>query len=145
MNSENHQFIGTNCGGKFTKIHAVVDGLGNPVYFQLTVGNILDPTVAVDVLSHLDISDSTILTDKAYGTNEILDYIQQQDGDYVIPPKFNTRNPWRCDWVLYKDAIRWSTFFLRLKQFRRVATRYDKLASSFLAFVYLPAISILLK
>ena len=60
-------------------------------------------TVAVDVLSYLDISGSTILADKAYGTNEILDYIQQQDGDYAIPPKSNTRNPWRCDWALYKE------------------------------------------
>ena len=62
-----------------------MDGLGNPIYFQLTGGNIHDATVAVEVLSHLDISDSTILADKAYGTNEILDYIQQQDGDYAIP------------------------------------------------------------
>ena len=61
-----------------------MDGLGNPIYFQLTGGNIHDATVAVEVLSHLDISDSTILADKAYGTNEILDYIQQQDGDYAM-------------------------------------------------------------
>lgn len=116
-----------------------MDGLGNPVYFQL------NSTIAVDVLSHLDISDSTILADKAYGTNEILDYIQQQDGNYVIPPKSNARNPWHCDWVLYKQRHLVECFFLRLKQFRRVATRYDKLASSFLAFIYLAAISILLK
>lgn len=122
-----------------------MDGLGNPVYFQLTGGNIHDATVAIDMLSRLDISDSTILADKAYGTNEILDYIQLQDGDDVIPPKSNTRNPWRCDWVLYKERHLVECFFLKLKQFRRVATRYDKLASSFLAFVYLAAIAILLK
>lgn len=122
-----------------------MDGLGNPVYFQLTGGNIHDATVAIDMLSRLDISDSTILADKAYGTNEILDYIQLQDGDDVIPPKSNTRNPWRCDWVLYKERHLVECFFLKLKQFRRVATRYDKLASSFLAFVYIAAIAILLK
>lgn len=122
-----------------------MDGLGNPLYFQLTSGNIHDSTVAVDILSHLDISGSTILADKAYGTNEILDYIQKQDADYVIPPKSNARNPWRCDWVLYKERHLVECFFLKLKQFRRVATRYDKLASSFLAFVYLAAIVILLK
>ena len=122
-----------------------MDGLGNPLYFQLTDGNIHDSTVAVDVLSHFDISDSTILADKAYGTSEILNYIQQQDGDYAIPPKSNTHNPWRCDWALYKECHLVECFFLKLKQFRRVATRYDKLASSFLAFVHLAAISILLK
>jgi transposase len=79
--------------------------------------------VAVDVLSHLDISDSTILADKAYGTSEILDYIQQQDSDYAIPPKSNARNPWWCDWVLYKEHHLVEYFFLKLRQFRRVATR----------------------
>ena len=122
-----------------------MDGLGNPVHLQLTGGNVHDSSVAVDVLSHLDLSNSTILADKAYGTNEILDYIQQQDGDYAIPPKSNTRNPWRCDWALYKERHLVECFFLKLKQFRRVATRYDKLASSFLAFVYLASIAILLK
>lgn len=145
VNSENHQFIGISRGGKSTKIYAVVDALGNPVYFQLTSRNIHDSTIAVDVLSHLDISDSTILADKAYGTNEILYYIQQQDADYVVLPKSNPRNLWRCDWGLYKEHHLVECFFLKLKQFRRVATRYDKLASSFLAFVYLDDIAILLK
>lgn len=99
----------------------------------------------MDILSHLDISNSTILADKGYGTNEILNYIQQQDADYAIPPKSNTRNSWRCDWALYKERHLVECFFLKLKQFRRIATRYDKLASSFLAFVYLAAIAILLK
>ena len=122
-----------------------MDGLGNPIYFQLTGGNVHDSTVAIEVLSHLDLSDSTVLADKAYGTNKILDYIQRQDGDYAIPPKSNTRNPWRCDWVLCKERHLVECFFRKLKQFRRVATRCDKLASSFLAFVYLTAIAILLK
>ena len=95
-----------------------MDGLGNPVHLQLTGGNVHDSTVSVDVLSHLDLS---------------------------IPPKSNTRNPWRCDWALYKERHLVECFFLKLKQFRRVATRYDKLASSFLAFVYLASIAILLK
>ena len=97
------------------------------------------------MLSCIDISNSTILADKAYGTKEILDYIQRQDGDYAIPPKSNTKNPWKCDWFLYKERHLIECFFLKLKQFRRVATRYDKLATSFLAFIYIAAISILLK
>ena len=123
----------------------MVDGLGNPIYIQLTGGNIHDSTVAVDVLTHIDISNSTILADKAYGTAKILDYIQQQDGDYAIPPKSNTKNPWKCDWFLYKERHLVENFFLKLKQFRRIATRYDKLASSFLAFIHIASIAILLK
>ena len=71
-NSENNQFIGVSHGGKTTKIHAVVDALGNPVHFLLTGGNIFDASVAVDLLSEVKISGSNILGDKAYGTKSIL-------------------------------------------------------------------------
>jgi transposase len=101
--------------------------------------------VAVDVLSHVDISQSNVLGDKAYGTNEILDYIQRQDSECTIPPKSNAVNPWRCDWTLYKERHLVECFFQKLKWFRRVATRYDKRDDSFLAFIYLAAIAILLK
>jgi transposase len=123
----------------------VVDSLGNPVYLQLSGGNIHDATMAVEVLTHVDVSVSTVLADKAYGTKEILDYLQINDADYAIPPKSNTRIPWRCDWWLYKERHLVECFFLKLKNFRRIATRYDKLASSFLAFVYLASSFILLK
>ena len=65
VNSENNQFIGVSHGGKTTKIHAVVDALGNPVHFLLTGGNIFDASVAVDLLSEVKISGSNILGDKA--------------------------------------------------------------------------------
>lgn len=69
VNAENNQFIGVSRGGKTTKIHAVVDGLGNPVRFMLTGGQVHD-SKATDVLSEIDISDSNILGDKAYGTEK---------------------------------------------------------------------------
>ncbi len=93
----------------------------------------------------MDISTSNVLADKAYGTKEILDYIQIRDGEYTIPPKSNATNPWRCDWWVYKERHLVECFFLKLKNFRRVATRYDKLATSFLAFIYIAAIFILSK
>ncbi|WP_286010121.1 transposase [Clostridium sp. Marseille-Q2269] len=55
-------------------MHAVVDALGNPVYFQLSSGNLHDSTQAIDILSNIDIQSSNILADKAYGTNEICLY-----------------------------------------------------------------------
>jgi transposase len=139
--------VGRTRGGLNTKIHTIVDGLGNPLYFQLSAGNINDSEAAADVLSHVDISQSDVLADKAYGTNEILDYIQHQDSEYTIPPppKANTKNPWRCDWVLYKERHLIECFFQQIKWFRRIAARYDKLDASFLAFAYLAAIMILLK
>lgn len=122
----------------------MVDSPGNPLYFQLSAGNVNDSTVAVNVLSHIDISESNVLGDKAYGTNQILDYIQRQDSEYTIPPKSNAIQPWKCDWWTYKERHVVECFFQKLKWFRRVSTRYDKLDSVFLAFVYLASIAILL-
>ena len=101
--------------------------------------------MAVELLSRRDLSDSNVLGDKAYGTAQILDYIQQADGEYTIPPKSNTVRPWLCDWHTYKDRHVIECFFQKLKWFRRIATRFDKRDDVFLAGVFLASILILLK
>ena len=63
----------------------------------------------------------------------------------TIPPKSNTKDPLACDYSLYKERHLVECFFQKLKWFRRIATRYDTLDSSFLSFVYLASIMILLK
>ena len=63
---------------------------------------------------------------------------------YVIPPKSNVSVPWPVDWSLYKERHLVECFFQKIKWFRRIATRYDKSDASFLAFVYLASIAILL-
>ena len=88
---------------------------------------------------------ASILGDKAYGTNSIRTYITEQRASYTIPPKSNVIEPWFCDFHTYKERHLIECFFNKLKIFRRVATRYDKLAVSFLAFVHLASIWILLK
>lgn len=127
------------------KIHAIVDALGNPVHFLLTGGNIFDASAAIDLLSGVNISGSNILGDKAYGAKSIRAYIAEQGASYTIPPKSNVVEPWFCDFHTYKERHLIECFFNKLKVFRRVATRYDKLAVSFLAFVHLASIWILLK
>lgn len=112
---------------------------------MLTAGNVEDFDVAVELLSRIDISDSNVLADKAYGTSKILDYIQVNDGEYTIPPKVNLNRPWFCDWHIYKERHVIECFFQKLKWFRRIATRYDKLDDVFLASVFLASIVILLK
>ena len=112
---------------------------------MLSQGQVNDNTVAIDLLSAIDISRSNILADKAYGTNQIREYIKSQNANYTIPPKSNVLNPWHCDFWLYKERHLIECFFNKLKAFRRVATRYDKLANSFLAFVYVASIWILSK
>ena len=111
----------------------------------MSSGNLHDSTLAVDVLSHVDIKDCNILGDKAYGTKEIREYIALEEASYTISPKLNAQNPWHCDWWVYKERHLVECFFNKIKHFRRVSTRYDKLASSFLAFVYVASIFILSK
>lgn len=85
-----------------------------------------------------------VLVDKAYGKWELREYIANCGGDFCIPHKSNESDPWYVDWWLYKERHLIETFFLKLKEFRRVATHYDKLADRFLAFVHLACIRILL-
>ena len=134
--------VGRTKGGLNTKIHAIVDGLGNPVVFLLSPGNDNDSTHAIELMSMTDIAGSNLLGDKAYGTKEILTYIKEHGAAVVIPPKSNTKEPWEINYFLYKEWHLVECFFQKLKWFRRVATRYDKLDRSFLAFVYMAAIMI---
>ena len=137
--------VGISRGGRNTKIHALVDGLGNPLAFLLSSGNDHDSKHAVPLLSQIDIKGSNILGDKAYGAKAIREYIDLQDAVYTIPPQSNVSDPWSIDWYTYKERHLVECFFQKLKWFRRVFTRYDKLDISFLAFVHIAAIAILLK
>ena len=143
--NQESQCIGVSRGGRSTKIHAVVDALGNPIHVQLTAGNVHDVKVAQEMLEAVRLRPGmTVLADKAYGKWELREYIADHGADFCIPPKSNDSDPWYVDWCLYKERHLVETFFLKLKEFRRVATRYDKLAVRFLAFVHLACIRILL-
>ncbi len=89
--------VGRTKGGLNTKLHAIVDGLGNPVAFLLSPGNDNDSTHAIELMSKTDIEGSNLLGDKAYGTKEILSYIKEHGATVVIPPKSNAKKPWPSD------------------------------------------------
>lgn len=122
-----------------------MDALGNPIRLFLTPGNIHDSTVAVEILSGVMLSGSAVLADKAYGTLSIRTYIESQNATFCIPPKSNTKDPWACDFSHYKERHVVECFFNKLKQFRGIATRYDKLSRNFLSFAFLASVMILLK
>ena len=136
--------VGVSKGGRNTKIHAIVDGLGNPVSFLLSAGNDHDSKHAIPLLCQVEIKGSNILGDKAYGAKAIREFILSQNATYTIPPKNDINDPWPVDWHTYKERHLVECFFQKLKWFRRVFTRYDKLDASFLAFVLIAAIVILL-
>ena len=83
-------------------------------------------------MKKINITKSNILGDKAYGSKEIRSYITENGESYTIPPKSNTKEPWACDYYLYKERHLVECFFQKLKWFRRIATRYDTLDASFL-------------
>ena len=102
---------------------------------MLSAGNVEDCTEAVPLLKELScLKDCNILADKAYGTKEIREYLHEQSAKYTIPPKVNVKHPWPFDKEVYKHRNVVERFFNRLKEFRRVETRYDKRDDSFFCF-----------
>ena len=118
-----------------------MDELGNPISFLLSGGQIHDSKIALSLLETIDIHGSRIMADRAYGCEEICEYIIH----LCDTTQTQYKKTWFIDRHLYKQPHLVECFFYKLKQFRRIATRYDKLASSFFAFIHIAAIAILLK
>ena len=124
-----------------TKIHATVDALGNPTGFHLSGGQACDLDGA-DVLLPA-IGAKTILADKGFDADvRVLDPLIRAGKTAVIPPKRTRKNRRFYDKHLYKARHLIEDFFGKLKQFRAIATRYDKTTCNFLAAVHLAAVTI---
>lgn len=132
------QAIGISRGGRNSKLHALTDGEGRPLRFLLTGGQVADCRAADALLG--DLAPRTIvLADKAYDTNAIRDLIERQGAVPNIPSKSNRL--WKSCFsrTLYRGRNAVERMFCRLKDYRRIATRYDKLAANFLSAIYLAA------
>ena len=112
---------------------------------MLSGGEAHDSGFAVPLLSEFDIQGVCVLGDKAYDTNDILKFISGAGAVSNIPPKSNRLVQRDYDKHVYKERHLVECFFEKLKNFRRISTRYDKNAASFLAFVYVAAICVLVK
>ena len=121
-----------------TKIHALADALGNPLAFLLTPGQTHD-LVGADALLPQMAAD-TLIGDKAFDADaRVREPLAAAGKSAVIPPKPNRLTPPDFDRDLYKERHLIENFFCKLKQFRAIATRYDKTARNFLAAVHLAA------
>lgn len=136
---ECNQAIGRSRGGRTTKIHALSDPLCRPVVFHLTPGQDADITAAPDVLA-LAPEMYALLADKGYDGDDLRAQIAERGTKPVIPNKSNRINVHRFNKRAYRGRNVIERCFCRLKDFRRVATRYDKLAENFLSTVYLTAV-----
>lgn len=134
--------LGQSVGGWTTKIHAAVDALGNPLRILLTVGQRADITQAESLLA--DYETDAVVADRGYDADGLIDLLQQAGIEVVIPAKKNRLEERVIDKNLYKDRNKVERFFNKLKQYRRVATRYEKTATSFAGFIYLASAMILL-
>ena len=116
----------------------MVDALGNPVGFHLTGGQAHDLVGADHLLP--DMQADVLIADKAFDAEErVIKPLAAAGKTAVIPPKANRKAPRRIDRELYKARHLIENFFARLKQFRAIATRYDKTARNFLAAIHLAA------
>ena len=94
------------------------------------------------VLEHINIEGSSVLADRGYDSNKLIDHIYDRGGGPTIPSRKNAKFQRHCDWWLYKERHLVEKLFLKLKAYRRIATRYDKLASTYLGFIYIASILI---
>ena len=121
-----------------TKIHTLVDALGNPVGFHLTGGQAHDLVGADELLP--DMEAGILLADKAFDADErVIEPLIAAGKKVVIPSKANRKLPRKLDRHLYAARHLIENFFAKLKQYRAIATRYDKTARNFLAAVHLAA------
>jgi len=123
-----------------TKIHAICDALGNPTGFYLSEGQAHDLEGADVLLPGLSSETGRLIADKAYDAEErVLDPLEKAGIEAVIPCKSNRRDPRDYDKEMYKNRHLIENFFGKLKQYRAIATRYDKLGRIFLGSIYLAA------
>jgi len=137
------QALGRSRGGLTTKIHGAVSGLGLPVKVLLTPGQAADVSQAEELLEGLP--TKVVIADKAYDSKALVDSIEARGAEAVIPSLSNRKRQREYDRERYKDRNLVERFWHKLKQYRRVATRYEKTAQNFLAFVHLASIMILLR
>ncbi len=133
--------IGRSRGGLSTKIHTRVDALGNPTGFVLTGGQAHDLAGADHLLPGM--AADTLIADKAFDADDrVIAPLIAAGKAVVIPPKANRRVARAYDKHLYKARHLIENFFAKLKQFRAIATRYDKTAQNFLGAIHLAAATI---
>src|ERR1700733_11027579 len=132
------QAIGKSRGGWNTKIHLVAANARTAIIFCLSPGEAHDAPVGRQLLLELGPLpvEVPLLMDRAYEGDETRQWVLEMNMIPVVPPKSNRREPWDYDRELYKKRNQIERLFRRLKGFRRIFSRFDKLDVVFLAFVY---------
>jgi transposase len=129
--------IGISRGGPTTKLHMACDAHGNPIDFKVTGGEVHDIKAAPEIVSKLNGAENFI-ADKGYDSEELRELVRAKGMRPVIPRKSNSRKPNpEFDTHLYKMRHLVENLFARLKHYRGIATRFEKLARNFKSMVYI--------
>ena len=135
---EQKQAVGRSRGGRNTKIHALADAKGRLIAILLTGGQAHDYPVAKRLIRRVK-PPKHMLGDMAYDGDELREELDEHGTKPVIPNRSNRKQPFSFNKRIYKLRWRIESAFNRLKDFRRIATRYDRLARNYLASVCLVA------
>jgi transposase len=136
--------MGRSRGGLTTKIHALVDARGLPIRLVITPGQMHDTQTVAELLSHLP-AKTMLLADRGYDADVIRQMVAAQGAWANISPKANRKQPICFSPHLYKARNLVERFFNKIKHFRRIATRCDKLAENYLAALKLVAVRLWLR
>ncbi|HEX2365730.1 MAG TPA: IS5 family transposase [Bradyrhizobium sp.] len=132
------QAVGVSRGGRTTTIHCLADGRGRIVAVALTPGNIADITMAMPMLEALAPAQR-LIADKAYDADRLRDWLQDKGIEAVIPGRAARAVVYPLNRVVYRRRNVIERMFGRLKNWKRIATRYDRLAVNYLAAIVLVA------
>ena len=129
--------IGKSRGGNSTKIHLAVDSGGLPVYFELSGGQVNDIVHAQSLIINSPQAD-IVCADKGHDSEAFRAYVEESGADANIPRKRNNKlGNDDMDWCLYRYRHLVENAFLRIKRYRAISTRYDKLARNYSSTVAL--------
>ncbi len=135
--------LGRSRGGFSTKIHVSVDGLGNPLRFILTGGQRHDITQAEELIAGY--AGEQVLADKGYDSQEFREHILALGMTPVIPPRSNRKEPAGYDRHLYRERHLVECFINKIKHYRRIFSRFEKLDTRYLGFLHFTAALIWLR
>jgi transposase len=135
------QAVGLSRGGLTTKIHALVDGQGRALKLLLSAGNVADINMAPALVADLSTQDcGTLVADKGYDSDALRSLLVEKDIFPCLALNATRKESRPFHRGYYRQRHHVENFFSALKRHRRVSTRYEKLATSFAAFVTLSAI-----
>ena len=128
------QALGRSRGGFSCKIHVTVDALGNPLRLRLTAGQRHDSTQAKALLEGFDFE--RLIADRGYAAADFIDYLLERGIEAVIPPHQRTKVLREYDEWLYRERHLVECFINKIKHFRRIFSRFEKLDRSYLGFLH---------